>query len=107
MAKLLHVWGPTAVSQNIFGVYWRFFGIDTNGKVRAWNLNFDAEKRRFQAASVEPKITKHIEHQISQLRDVQQSKPLDGRITDILRSRLSREEFAKATAVAIQRNSRG
>lgn len=120
MAIIRRVWGPFApeaqvIGQTTYQLHWSFFGIRDDMTMAHWTLVFETEKRKFRVNNNPldvlraipyqrrlslPGLTTPIAHPNAFLDD----RPVEqGRIVDILKSRLRPEDFARCTALAIAR----
>lgn len=100
---------------------WYFFGVCGDGEMSHWVLVYEVAKRKFRAANDgrdSPIVGRHhrgalIDQGISpdyqpsihprMFIEGDDSLTQEGRVTDILKSKLSPEDIAKATAASITR----
>lgn len=90
---------------------WMFSCLLQDGGVRGYTLRFNFASRKF---SVRPHLggqsaayaRRMAEKDLFDLPEVQRAVPLKGRVTDLLRARLSAEQIARATAMAIRQGMR-
>lgn len=104
MPTLRKVFGPfhpeTKKTNSGMRLLWHFFGIRDTYEIAMWVLAFDPLTREFSAHAVPiPRSGSPITEPHLFLRP--DEPVLTGRIVDILRQRLPREELARAIALSI------
>lgn len=108
MARVKTIWGPFPQKAFEQKMEWRFNVLFEEGTLRAYRLVFYFRTRKFLAQAFErgsnPASTAHImnERGLSDLPEVQRARVVEGRVTDLLRARLSPDQIAAATAAAIR-----
>lgn len=110
MAKVKAIWGP--VAEKYAGgrrMTWRFTVVFEEGTTRSYTLAFSLSTRRFRAlaAGKDTQLAKYAEAMsqrdlLSHLPELKRAPLLEGRMTDLLRARLSDEQIAEATAAALR-----
>jgi hypothetical protein len=106
MARILAIWGPSKTVRTMYKMSWRFDGVhaDKEGKpseYASWKLTFFFDSRQFRTTRLREAKTIPQEDlfRIPSLRD---EKVMTGRVTTMLRARLSDEHVAEAVAAAIR-----
>lgn len=108
MARVKAIWGPFPQKAFEQKMEWRFNVLFEEGTLRAYRLVFYFRTRNFFARAFEQGTnaasTAHVmsERGLSDLPEVKRAEVIEGKVTDILRARLSPEQLAAATAAAIR-----
>lgn len=107
MAEIRAIFGPYKTEEQTSRITWFFSGIRADGEFTAWSLRFQFCTRRYTCRVIKNKQAAKYAESISQkdlfvLPEVAQSEVSSGRVTDMLKAKLSPEQIARATALAIQ-----
>lgn len=109
MAIIRKVFGPTRMAADTGKLRWLFSGVKEDGTEGHWVLTYTAHNRRFYAGPVRTYDLKQKARALMGVgalklnADEPDEGPFQGKITDILKSKLRPEDIAKATAMAITR----
>jgi hypothetical protein len=101
MAKIRRVWGPSKRADKAHEVVWTFSAEHENGRTAMYRLTFYLDSRRFKTTHLgEDKQVQAYRATMLTLLEPS-AEPFEGRVTDLLKSRIPPEQLAEITAMAI------
>ena len=102
MARIVRIWGPSKYSVKEHKVVWTFSTEHENGRTAMYRLAFYLDTRRFKTTHLgEDRQAKAYQQAMYTLLEPA-TGVFEGKVTDILKSRLPPEQLAEALALAIQ-----
>lgn len=104
MAHVRVVWGPYKTEERKKKTIWLFTGVYVNGSFARWKLTFWYDTRTFRTRAISKSAADDrnlVGQQDFFLPEVERAEPKSGRVTDMLRAKLTPEQLARATARAI------
>lgn len=107
MAEVRAIFGPYKTEEQTSRITWSFSGIRANGEFTAWSLRFHFDTRRFSCRVIKNRQAAKYAESMTQkdlfrLPEAARSEMSSGPVTDMLIAKLSPEQIARATALAVQ-----